>query len=313
MKKTAEQIAEEQKEYQDFLADDGLDDEEDFVPSPVEGTQPSAQNQSEESDSDSDEELAELESITKGDEANAAGKPEEAAAKPVETPSEPVADPAAQEVKVETPPVIDPTQAAPAAPAATPAPAEETPTPSAEEIGDVFKNWRSTTEDLLANHHYNLSQEEVEELELEPARFIPKFAARVYLDAVSAAIGQITTHMPAIVRAVNEQERANSETENAFFERWPKLKEHMPQVLQIGQTFRNQNPKASMEDFITNVGAMAMVSLRLDPSAPVAPAAQQAQGFVPAAQTPVGGTPKKLAESNPFTRLDEEFYMEDLD
>lgn len=295
-------IPEEKDEQLAFLEEaseaDVFDyDEEQVVEDPVPalaGTdQPAAQTLDED---------AELDSLDGSEEA-AQGTQE-----PAPAVTEP---PAAVEPVAEVPP---PGQEAPVAaqeeqPA--PVPASE-PAPPPEEMVQVFNDWREKTENLLADHHYNLSQEQIDEFNAEPQRMIPKLMAKVYLDAVSAAIGQLTTHMPRLVRLVNEQDRANNEKEDMFFSQWPDLKQHRETVLKIGQAYRTQNPTASVEDFVTQVGAMAMVSLKLDPTRhmPTAPAA--AQPFVPASQTPQGGTPRPVQTTNVFSQLAEEFE-EDLD
>jgi len=147
-------------------------------------------------------------------------------------------------------------------------------------------------------------------LDTEPQAVIAEKMSQVYLDAVSAAISQVVQYLPRMVRQVNEQDAANSQSENAFFERWPDLKQHKDAVIKIGQVYRQMNPSAAADQFINEVGAAAMVSLRLDPSKgqaqQPAPAASQAP-FVPAAQTPQGGTPRAQPSTNIFTQLDAEF------
>lgn len=220
-----------------------------------------------------------------------------------EAPQTPATEPAA---------ATEPAQPVVAAPAEPASPAAAAPAPvSTENIQEVFTDWRKQTEDLLAQHHYALSEEDMARLDTEPQEFIPRLAARIYLDAVSAAISQVVNYLPRMVRQVNEQDAVNSQSENAFFERWPDLKQHQQKVIAIGQTYRQMNPQATAEQFINEVGAAAMVSLRLDPAGktPAAPATQQP--FVPAAQTPQGGVPKPVKPTNIFSQLDEEFSVEE--
>lgn len=216
-----------------------------------------------------------------------------------------VSSPSAEEVKAQ-----------PELPAETP-PVETSPDPSAsssDQLVETYNAWRKESEALLAEHHYKLPHELAEELELDPVKAIPKLMSKVYLDAVSAAIGQVTTHLPRMVRLVNEQEQANQESENAFFTAWPDLKAHKDDVIKIGQAYRAQNPHASAEDFINNVGAMTMVALKKPiPGHTSNLQSVSSPAFVPAAQTPVGGIPPKAKSTNIFSQLDNEMFEEDAD
>lgn len=239
--------------------------------------------------------------------------------------SAPVVDPAvAPQPVAETPPVASPEPVAAVAAAPVPAvvesQAQPTPTPAAspDDITKVYSDWRSETEDLLAKHHYKLSEEDMIQIDSNPQEALPRMMARVYMDAVSAAITQVLTYLPQTMRQVTEQERINNESESAFFSKWPALKEKKEAVLSIGQVYRQMNPRATAEQFINEVGAAAMMSLRLDPSQgtqPAAPIAASPQPFVPAAQTPQGGILANQKPVNQFTALNEEFdrWEEELD
>lgn len=188
-----------------------------------------------------------------------------------------------------------------------------------EEAGQVFTEWRQTTEELLAQHHYALTPEMIEEYEENPAALIPKLMSRVYMDSISAAFNQFTNYLPRMVGMVLEQRESMNAAEKAFFDKWPDLLNHRDAVLRLGQSYRGANPQASMDDFINEVGAQTMVALRLNPAnanggmtqQQAAPAAKKA--FKPAVDTPSGGAPKK--EGNVFEQLSNDFDMieEELD
>lgn len=285
--------------------------------------QPGTEESSDSSQTDPDEganvDNTELEAVT-----GAAGTPDvdnQPDPAPGETPSPAASQeaPAQQPATTEAPAASTEPQPAPVQPAAPPEPVAQAPeaapatTPPAENIQEVFTDWRTKTEDLLAQHHYALSAEDMARLDTEPQEIIPRLLSKVYLDAVSASISQVVQYLPQMVRQVNEQHAVNSQSENAFFERWPDLKQHQQTVISIGQVYRQRNPQATAEQFINEVGAAAMVSLRLDPSKGQAPASQPAQAapFVPAAQSPQGGAPKAAPPSNIFTQLDQEFSFEE--
>ena len=76
--------------------------------------------------------------------------------------------------------------------------------------------------------------------------------------------------------------------------------------------YRHVDPNASLETFVKNVGAQAMIALKIpmEPSV-VAPVAAAPAPFQPAvARPPVGGP---VAKENVFTQLDREFDEEDAD
>lgn len=204
---------------------------------------------------------------------------------------------------------------------------EEAPKPlSPEEATKLYGEWRGQTETLLAEHHYRLDEKDVEELNANPAAYIPKAMARVYMDSISAAFQQFTTYLPRMVQQVIEQREKYTQSERKFFEQWPDLETHRDVVMRVGQAYRQQNPTATMDDFINEVGAQAMVALRLVPQGGnLAPAQPNANGkttkvderkpFKPA--TEGSGAPVRTRQpSNPFEQLAGEFtseFEEDLD
>lgn len=311
--KSREDLEREDKAQVDFLSDAAeLDDTLDF-----DDPKFARDEDNEDSNGASDDDASSAK-ITDA-EVDAAGgqKPEEkdiTAAAPTPEPVVPPTQEAQTPPTTEAaPPATPDTPTAPAQPPEVQAPAEPSSQPggqaSPEEITQVYKEWRGQTENLLAEHHYVLDRETTEELEVEPAKVIPRLMARVYMDAVTAAIGQITQHMPALVRAVNERQTVVDESENKFFQRWPDLKKHTPTVLRLGQTYRNANPAATEEQFINEVGAQAMVSLRLNPSfiPPQTPPHQQAAPFVPSGQTAPNGAGQRQPSNNMFEQLNNDF------
>lgn len=232
-------------------------------------------------------------------EAEAKAKAEEAP-KPEPTAEELEAQRKAEEAKVKTPEEIAAEKEA------------ETQKPlTDEEAAQVFTEWRQTTEELLAQHHYALTQEQIDEFEENPAAFIPKAMSRVYMDSISAAFNQFTNYLPRMVGMVLEQRESMNAAEKAFFDKWPDLLNHRDAVLRLGQAYRSANPSASMDDFINEVGAQTMVALRLNPANGNGAMQQQQtkpKPFKPAVETPSSGGPKKR-EGNVFEQLSQDFDM----
>lgn len=182
-----------------------------------------------------------------------------------------------------------------------------------EEAGKLFSDWRSTTETLLAEHHYKMTEEQVAELNENPAAYIPKAMARVYLDTISASFQQFVNYLPRMVHQVLEARETNSQQENAFFNQWPDLKAHKDTVLRLGAAYRQSNPAASPEDFINEVGAQAMVALRMNPQLQQLADKNSGQNtdadekpFKPAGGGPGGGEQKRNS-NNPIDQLLDEF------
>lgn len=286
-------------------------------------TAPSVDNGEEEAEDDGDEFDTEGDDEEGGEVGDAAagtetttddGKPKDVKAEP-----EKPAEPAPKDVKAEETPKSAPT-----------AKIDEPFKPlSEEEQKELYDNWRGQTEDLLAQHHYRLDEKAVEELNANPAAYIPKAMARVYMDSISAAFQQFSTYLPRMVDQVLVQRERTNADEKAFFERWPDLVGQREVVWRIGQAYRQANPSATKEAFINEVGAQAMVALRLVPNGqdvnlakPGSTASANGKNktderkpFKPATEGS-GPATKPRAPSNPFEQLASEFtseYEEDLD
>jgi hypothetical protein len=113
--------------------------------------------------------------------------------------------------------------------------------------------------------------------------------------------------LPNLVEGVLRAKEANEASENAFFEAYPQLdknnREHTDLLLRLGHQYRAVNPQASQEAFINEVGAMAMVSLKINPqpTTPQPPAEPTTEPHVPPAQAPV--TAPIVEELNEFEEL----------
>ena len=187
----------------------------------------------------------------------------------------PAAQPAQAKAPVAPPPVAPtPTEA----PAPTPAVAPQTQTEvTPEQVMEAFRGWRQNAEAVLANSHYNLSKEDADQMNVDPGQVIPKFMARVYLDAVTAAVNVISQSLPQAMMNVVDTHTTYRNNETQFFSEWPGLQDHYAEVLRVGQVFRHLNPAASKADFVRSVGAQVAMSLGLT--------ADQARGTKPAQQS----------------------------
>lgn len=194
--------------------------------------------------------------------------------------------------------------------------AAETKTLSDEEAATLFKDWRGETEKILAEHHYALSEEDVAQFNDDPAKFVSRAMSRVYIDSISAAFQQFVIYLPRMVNQVIEQNKIIEEKDNAFFSAWPELKAHKEKVLRLGAAYRSVNPGASEEDFVQEVGAQAMVALRLTPKGQTVEDTKPKtveKPFKPAAAGGDTREPPVKKETNPFAKLLDEFSADSLD
>ncbi len=249
----------------------------------------------------------------------AAGEKPEEKAKP-DKPAEEAAKPDEPDPKVEPPKVVEP-EVEPAAqpivepPPAVPEPAQ-VPQPTYEETLQSQRDMRVSAEHMLATQHYNLSEEQVEEISESPAVALPKLMAKVYMDAVQGSANAMIARLPLLMQQVNQQVDIGRKNEDSFYEAWPELKVAADgaTVHALATTYRASYPNASKVDFIQHVGAQAMVALGRAPGAariPV-PEAAATPAFVPAGGgKPAPGPGAKPPETNPFEALAEEFIEED--
>ena len=262
---------------------------------------------------------------------------------PTVAPAEPVVPavepaPAAEGTLVPTPepaPVtpaaaVAPAPQAPVAPAVEPSPPveptvqEPEPQYTPEQVLDQYRTWRADTITNLATGHYAISEEQVEELDSNPAQVVPRLLAGVYMDAVTDARNQMIRELPGLMQGALSARDVNAEREGEFYKVWPQLDtpEHRQTVLRMAGIYRQINPTADLNTMTREVGAQVLVALRMpfDPNAVVAPAATPAviapvvpvvPAFTPAAASSpraAGGAP---VDPNVYTVLAEEDLAED--
>lgn len=195
--------------------------------------------------------------------------------------------------------------------------AAENPQLTDEEAAKLFGDWRGTTEKLLAEHVYKLTEEDVAQLNENPAAYIPKAMARVYLDTISASFQQFVNYLPRMVHQVLEARDVHAKNENDFFAAWPDLPKDQATkdtILRIGGAYRQVNPTATAEEWINEVGAQAMVALRIQPKQAAAAITVETPAFKPASGISAS-TPQKQTPANPFDAMAQEFgqSVEDMD
>lgn len=231
-------------------------------------------------------------------------------------------EPPSEEGSKEKPPTEEaPTEKPPEeAPPSSETPPEETTQapealPALEEMNKQWQVIRATAEETLAKEHYALSDEMVEELQNSADTAIPKLAAKIYMDAVQASITHVVTQLPDLVSRVIETQKVVAENEKAFYATWPDLVGHETDVKRLAVAYRQVYPNAKPEDVIRDVGAQAMVALRI----PIENGRTQSEDLretkphKPAGAGSPPASPPKPGTKNPFTRIAEELGEEELD
>ncbi len=291
---------------------------------PVEEAAASAEATSTESEELSEERIGDLMSEEPDDEPEEpeipSGEPEPAAKATAET-SEEGEPPKGKEAPTEEKPAAAETAPAPAAeepqtPAGEPAveePAAPALTPEQQQEARV--KWRSDTVEALAVGQYALTEEQADEYETSPGTLIPKLMSRVYLDAVENAAAAVMQLLPQAIAQVTQQTSQSDGLQDKFFDQWKQLnvEEHGSVLGKIGTTYRQNNPQATPDEFIRDVGAMTMVALKI-PFEEAAPPVEEPS------QTPAhkplgpGGAPapaNAVGADNPYTKIADEYLTDD--
>lgn len=161
---------------------------------------------------------------------------------------------------------------------------------------------------------YQFSEDDAEMLISSPEKVLPKAMAAMHANLLEAMTYGLMQQLPQVVGHVLEQRQAVQSAEQKFFSRWDKL--NTPQgrqmVQRMGAAWRQVNPTASEDEFITQVGAAVSVALGVppstEPSTPPAAVHRPPPPAAPGGSTPV---PKPSQPTNAFAQLAEEFLSGD--
>jgi len=182
-------------------------------------------------------------------------EPEETPAEEEPAPTEPEPEPPAEEEEPE------PELEIPETPKVSEEP-KDTRTP--EEVTAEITKARETAHEKLIEQ-FKMTEEQEEAFSTDPGTVLAKMAADLYLDLYDSMMGSIQKQMPSYVAALLQAQNVKQSQEQAFFKAWPKLakSEYRATIDRIADTYKTQNPKASNEDAIREIGAQAWVALRL--------------------------------------------------
>lgn len=244
-----------------------------------------------------------------------APKPEEAP--PPATPPAPE-PPKAPEPKPAVPPAAaspSPTEAPPqpASPAAAPAQPPLDPSDPASLATHLQEN-EAAMIDHVAKAYFQITPQEMEELETNVGEAIPKLLAKTFVKMQGNMLQQMSRLVPGMVQRTSEAIQRNVENEARFFTKWPQLKPQDPQkaaeyaqtMRTMAVTYRQMYPQATLEKMIDDLGPLVMMRVGVNPTQVVAapPAPPKPQPFVPATPgaTAVSHTP--VEEDSAIASLD---------
>ena len=193
-----------------------------------------------------------------------------------ESPQEPV-------TPEETPAAPEETAEAPSAPAP----------PSPEEVQE---QWKTHRDDMMPqlSELYKLSEDEVTELEANPGEAFPKMAAKLHFEVYMSAFNALQSIIPGVVGQTIQGREAEQAIQKQFFDAFPDLNvtDHGQKIMHNLAAYQQATAgtQISREDMIKAVGAMTMMQMGVQASAPgAAPVAPSAPAVVPATPINPGG------------------------
>lgn len=195
--------------------------------------------------------------------------------------------------------------------------AREEPAQTPEEFEQTRREHRKLTVEKLADEHFALDEETKAAFGEEAAKAISRLQAKTFLDSVENAALAVMQVLPQAIAQVTATQRSDQELETQFFAAWPKLdkSEHGDTIRRLANSYRNANPKMDTETFIRDVGAQAMVALKIElpntvTKAPEEPE-QPAKPTPPVSQGGPGGKPPQ--EKGFYEQLADEDIAEEME
>lgn len=179
-----------------------------------------------------------------------------------------------------TPPAGQPGQPTGAAPSAPESPSAQGNSDQIfSNLGRMIEENRQAFTNALAEKAYQLSPEDLAELDTNPAKVISQVAARVHVQATESLMKVFSQQMPVYVNQLVQAQAVNAEREGRFWQANPGLNRslHGDIVRSIASWYRDHNPNFTEAEFTQTVGNMAMARLGLTHAALQQAAATQQQ------------------------------------
>lgn len=190
--------------------------------------------------------------------------PEDAVPVVEETP-EAIVEETEEVIPVEVPtPVAEVVEITPVVAPMSPEPVAIKPVEQTEEEKVLVKAQRDKAEETLISA-FKLSEEDEEKFLTSPNEVLPKMAANMYLDIFNSLTQVMHTQLPQLVQNVISQNSAREASRSAFNDAWPQLAkpEFAGIVERIASTYNTNNPSATPEEAIAEIGAQVWVAAKL--------------------------------------------------
>lgn len=201
---------------------------------------------------------------------------------------------------------------------------EEQPAGEAAPAPDMVKLRQTEVERLTGV--YALSDEDARTMTVEPEKVVPRLMAEMHANVVEAVVAVLGAQLPSVVESLTNQVKVRASTEDAFYGKFPALrdKKFEKTVQDSLRIARTSDPKASVDEVLTQAGILASLKHRvplpkeLMPGAEVTapgvgqsgkPGQQPRRSFVPTA--PGGSSATSKQPRNEFEALADEFLDED--
>jgi hypothetical protein len=152
---------------------------------------------------------------------------------------------------------------------------------------------------------FQLTQEQITELETDAAAAVPKLLANTYLKSIKAAVSVMKELVPSMIQQTVVRQEAAREMETSFFKQWNLLDrtKHGNDIRMFAQTFANAKPGISQSELFSLVGAAVMAKNGLAASAAPAAASPTPSPFTPAVTSAPVTHQKPVGEQNPFAGM----------
>lgn len=212
----------------------------------------------------------------------AAAAPEEPAAEA--TPPQPSAAPAP--AQPQAPQAPQQAQPGPQEAGATP-PQPQLPTPAepARMATSILENLDAMAEHLAQTPEFKLSEADIEAINNDVTVAIPKLMARTFLRAQAGALSQMERVVPALVERFMTVSKARDAAKSKFYDRWKDTgidrTKHDEIVDRLAKTYRKENPQATLEQVVEDLGPLVMMVAKIVPPAPGAAPRQNGQAGTP--------------------------------
>ena len=180
----------------------------------------------------------------------------------------------------------------------------------------------------IADSHYKMSDEMVEEFTTDPGKVISEIVSRVMLDSVQTAYSYVYNDLPQAVGQIMDQQRLSQQYEDVFFSYWSErgfdLQPFSGELGAIGAAYRQQNPNMTPDEMIANVGSQVILSKQIvpkgvsvtDPQVQDPNAQQQPTQVAAPFQSGITASSATVAPTAPANQWDKagtELFEEDID